>query len=226
MKSAIDKILSIFETGKLPTKEAYSTCTILKDGAGISYGMHQATDKSGSLDKILSEYIKNGGVYADKLKEFQVKLSNNETTLSGSLQQLWVLDLIKTLKLAGADPIMQSAQDKIFNDLYWEPAVERANACKLNMPISFLTLYDTSIHSGPAGIEKIRSMFPQFPPSKGGDEKEWVLAYINARKNYLLSSSNQLVRNSSYRIDEIKNLYDSKNFELKLPITIRGVKIT
>ncbi len=37
-KRAIDSIISIFETGRVPTPAAYATCAVLKDGAGISYG--------------------------------------------------------------------------------------------------------------------------------------------------------------------------------------------
>ncbi len=36
-KHAIDCVLSIFETGRIPTAASYATCTILADGAGISY---------------------------------------------------------------------------------------------------------------------------------------------------------------------------------------------
>jgi len=46
-KHAIDCIISIFETGRVPTAAAYATCTILPDGAGISYGKHQSTDRAG-----------------------------------------------------------------------------------------------------------------------------------------------------------------------------------
>ena len=52
-KHVIDCVLSIFETGRVPTSASYSTCSILADGAGISYGKHQCTDKSGSLDLVV-----------------------------------------------------------------------------------------------------------------------------------------------------------------------------
>ena len=52
-KHAIDCVLSIFETGRVPTAASYSTCTILADGAGISYGKHQSTDRAGSLDLVV-----------------------------------------------------------------------------------------------------------------------------------------------------------------------------
>jgi hypothetical protein len=69
-KKVIDSVLSIFETGKVPTPASYSTCAILTDGAGISYGKHQATDRAGSLDKIVDLYIQQGGKHGEELKQF------------------------------------------------------------------------------------------------------------------------------------------------------------
>ncbi len=60
-KKIIDAIVSINETGKIPSEKSYSTVAILADGAGISYGKHQATDKSGSLDKIVKKYKELSG---------------------------------------------------------------------------------------------------------------------------------------------------------------------
>ena len=34
-KRVINNVLCIFETGRLPSRESYSTCYILNDGAGI-----------------------------------------------------------------------------------------------------------------------------------------------------------------------------------------------
>ena len=67
-KHAIDCVLSIFETGKIPTAASYATCTILADGAGISYGKHQCTDRAGSLDAVVKRYIALGGQFATAFK--------------------------------------------------------------------------------------------------------------------------------------------------------------
>ena len=54
-------IVSIFETGRLPSPDAYATATVLADGAGVSYGAHQATAHSGSLLAVVAEYYDQGG---------------------------------------------------------------------------------------------------------------------------------------------------------------------
>ena len=47
----IKSIVSVFETGKAEGDPA--AVVVLPDGAGISYGLHQATDRAGSLDEIV-----------------------------------------------------------------------------------------------------------------------------------------------------------------------------
>ena len=79
-KHAIDCVLSIFETGRTPTAASYATCTILADGAGISFGKHQCTDRAGSLDLVVKRYIALGGQHATALKAFEPVLAANQST--------------------------------------------------------------------------------------------------------------------------------------------------
>ena len=201
-KKAIDCIISIFETGKIPSLASYSTCTILKDGAGISYGKHQSTDKSGSLDRIVQKYIADGGSKSAELKPFLDELAANATAaLNPVSPPTWAVGLMTLLKEAGADPKMQAAQDYVFNEGYWFPAQKAGKDMGLTLPLSYCILYDTAIHSGPGGIQKIRALFPEGPPAKGGDEKAWCYAYIKARRGWLQGSSNPLVQKTIYRMD-------------------------
>jgi hypothetical protein len=225
-KKVIDSVLSIFETGRLPTPSAYSTCTILTDGAGISYGKHQSTDKSGSLDKIVDLYIHKCGIRADDLKSYMPQLASNETSkVDPRNPPAWVNHLVGILKEAGKDPIMQAAQDEIFDSCYWVPAVGHAQSAGLSYALSHLVIYDTCIQSGPAGVASIRARFPEAAPCNGGDEKLWVQAYVNARRAWLESYPNVLVQKTVYRMDEINSIIKSGNWDLTMPLTVRGVKI-
>lgn len=227
-KRVINNVLCIFETGRLPSKESYSTCSILNDGAGISYGKHQCTDKSGTLDLVCKKYIELNGHHAQELSMYMVHLMSNESAKYNSDRSKypsWLVSLINLLKVAGADPIMQKAQDEIFDLHYWATAVKHAENIGLQTALGYLICYDSTIHSGPAGVKIIRNLFPQKSPANGGNEKEWCLAYINARRNWLLSSKNELVRRTVYRMDAFKTIADSGNWELNTPMTVRGVKI-
>lgn len=226
-KHVIDCVLAIFETGRIPTPAAYSTCSILSDGAGISYGKHQATDKSGSLDAVCKRYIQLKGIHAEALSGCLPQLSCNESTAVNPKAPYpeWLNQLIELLKMAGADPLMQRAQDETFDELYWLPAVKIATEIGLQTALGQLTTYDTCIHSGPGSVSKIRKLFPEAAPVNGGDEKTWVLAYIAARKNWLQSRDNPIVQKTVYRMEELRKIADADNWDLKTPLIVRKVKI-
>jgi hypothetical protein len=54
-RAAVKAIVSCHETGR-PIGN-YSALVVLNDDAGITYGSHQATHKSGSLYKIVQMYV-------------------------------------------------------------------------------------------------------------------------------------------------------------------------
>jgi chitosanase len=226
-KKVIDSVLSINETGKLPSPTAYSTVTILKDGAGISYGKHQSTDRSGSLDAIIMRYLDLDGAMASSFDPYIAKLSANFSSKVDPVNPPSdVKALMKLLADSGKDPLMQRAQDEIFDEQYWNPAVLKGQAMKLVLPLSYLALYDTSIHSGPGRIDALRKVFPERPPVTGGDEKAWTKAFLKARYTWLRSSSNTLVQRSADRVTAILKIADNDNWTLKTPFVYRfGVTI-
>ena len=227
-KRAIDSVLSVFETGKVPTPASYSTCTILADGAGISYGKHQCTDRAGSLDAVVKAYILGGGRYAADLRSFVPYLESNFSTKEppGGPWSPQVRGLVDVLVDAGSDPVMQQAQDAVFDRDYFTPAVNHAVAIGLTQALSLLVVYDTCIHSGPRGVDTIRVRFPEKSPAAGGDERAWVSAYLNARRAWLAGNSNPVVQKTVYRIDALADLVRSDNWTLAMPFTVRKVTVS
>jgi chitosanase len=130
------------------------------------------------------------------------------------------------LKEAGKDPVMQSAQDQVFDEVYWRPAVNIAEAAGLKTALGHLVIYDTCIHSGPGMVGKIRAMFPEKSPANGGDEREWVRAYVSARRGWLAAFPNPIVQGTVYRPDAFRVIMDAGNWDLRMPLVVRGVKIS
>lgn len=227
-KRAIDSVLSIFETGALPSPGSYSTCTVLADGAGISYGKHQCTDKAGSLDKVCQKYVSLNGPRSAELSKYIGQLALNESTKVNPKgpYPAWMQELIKLLKDLGSDPFMQDAQDSVFDTEYFTPAVLQANSIGLTKALSLLVIYDTCIHSGPGRVATHRKAFPEASPANGGNEEAWVKAYILARRKWLLSSTNALVQKTVYRQDALMEIANSGNWDLNLPMVVRNVRIT
>lgn len=218
-KRIIHSIVSVFETGQV--EPDYTAVVVLPDGAGITYGMHQSTDKSGSLDAILQWYIEHDGEQSEVLAGFMPRLEQNATSgadpdnLPG-----WVEELMEVLRIAGEDPIMQQAQDVVFDEWYWKPASAKAVDMGLKLPLSWLVVYDSTIHGS---LESVRKRFPESPPADGGDEYKWVVAYLQARKSFLAEID---IGWTSYRIDAMLRLAALGNWELQTPIHIQKPKAT
>lgn len=223
-KQTIQSIVRVFETGK--ATPSYGTTTILPDGAGLSFGEMQSTDASDSLDRIIFSYRDAHGLYADEFIPYIQYLATDATAkVDPKHPPQWCVELIALLKKAGTDPIMGRCQDFIFDTNYWEPAVKQAEQMKLTLPLTYGLIFDTVIQSGSGGVAKIRKLFPEVPPSSGGDEKKWAQAYVKARKNWLLSFTNPIVQRTIYRMNEFQTLIDAGNWNLDLPLKIRNVNI-
>lgn len=226
-KYAVDCIVSIFETGRIPTAAAYATCTILPDGAGISYGKHQCTDKAGSLDAVVKRYIELGGQHAAAFRGMLPYFASNKSTTEPP-RGPWSAETtaaVNLLKQAAADPKMHQAQDEVFDANYWAPAVNACASMGLKSALAHAVIYDTCIHSGPGMVTNMRNRFAAVPPAKGGDEKEFIKQYCQARETWLASSSNELVRRTVYRMDAFQALIAEGNWDLRLPLAVRGVVI-
>lgn len=223
----INKIMSVIETGKLPSVESYSSCQILNDNAGISYGKHQATDASGSLDKIVFKYIDLNGLWAGDISPYVHLLEDNLTRKPTEE----VNALIKALKNAGTDKVMQDIQDEVFYNDYFKPAEEHCLFMDLKTPLAHLIIYDTCIQSGPAAVNKMRKLFPEVPPIKHGNEKVYLNAYLKARYNWLSnfndngSNKEKLIRNSAKRIIQLQKILNDDNMILDKPINVFGIAI-
>ena len=216
------QIVSIFETGS-PEGDP-GRCSVLADGAGITYGIHQGTDASGTLDEILLEYDHQGGRWRRELSEFYVWLSENGTRDEDPKNPTPQCErLIALLRSAGKyDPIMRAAQEAVFERLYWRPAMGQAIDLHLRFPLSQVCLYDLAVQSGLGRLAKLRLAFSQLPPSKGGSEEAWTLELLRARRAFLLRSSNELVRKSVYRVEALMHLAEVDQWQLQSPFLVRG----
>lgn len=234
-RQTISNIVSVFETGKIPGVDAYSCCTILSDGAGISYGAHQATAKSGSLQFVIDEYLNLGGLHAQTIRDALPGLASSLTCRSADRAPMYARKLMNALSAAGSDPRMQAAQDAVFDREYWGPASAEAGKLGLVTALGHLILYDTAIQSGPSRIGKLRPMFPAKPPSavfgSGASEAVWLTQFLGAREKFLTtftssdSERQTLVRRTVYRVIALETLVIGKAWSLTGPLTVRGVRV-
>lgn len=212
-KKKIQEILNVFETGK--AEGDYSNVSIFHDAPGevrqITFGRSQTTQHS-HLHELMQDYIVASGKYADLFKGINFKdysLVNNKT-------------LIANLKLSGSDPIMREVQDRFFDRRYWEPAIKWAKNNGITSPIGQLVIYDSFIHSG--GIPSyLRNRFPERTPTNGGNEVEWLRAYLKTRHNWLKNHSRKILNKTIYRTSAMINHLEKGDYNLDSPFFANGV---
>lgn len=221
VEKKVNQILNVFETGKLEGDP--SNVTIFKDGLKslradrkqLSYGKKQTTESYGLRGLIQLYCNMKGAKYASYFKQKlsiigRVSLADNET-------------FIDMLKKAGTDPVMSKAQDMFFENEYGQRAKAFFLKNEFTLPLSYAVIFDSIIHSGQIR-DDIRNMFIEVPPSKGGYEKAWIKAYVEARKDWLISKS-PLLAKTVYRMNSFLDAISKDNWNLEKPFLANGVKI-
>jgi hypothetical protein len=224
-RDTIESVVSVFETGRLPGPDAYATTALLADGAGISYGIHQATAASGSLVAVVRTYYGLGGGLGDWTVDEALRGVLMSVGRSPELVPPRVLETMSRLREAGEDSRMVAAQNQVFEVQYWAPALRQCAELRLTLPLSALALYDLAIHSGLGRLAMLRRQFPEMPPSKGGAEQMWTSALVLARHRWLLGNAREVVRRTAYRTQALRDLMAEDRWSLCPPLVVRGVRV-
>lgn len=218
-KRLIERIVNVFETGR-PDGD-YGAIAIFNDGPHdipqITYGRSQTTE-FGNLRELVERYVNAGGLFSAELAPFAPLVGRDILTNDAEFKML--------LRRAGReDPVMQQTQDEFFDVRYFQPAMRWADNHQFTLALSALVIYDSFIHSGGI-LSFIRNKFPEVPPDKGGDEKAWIKAYVNARHRFLAHHHRAAVRKTVYRTNCFKREIARDNWDLSLvPINANGVKV-
>lgn len=218
-------IISVFETGQ--AKGDYGTIVCHpRDPGGLTFGKHQTTIHTGNLYFLIKEYCDTDGAkYVNELRpylvELEKKLASRKLACSSGSQEL--KDIMRILRDSGSDPVMQAVQDEFFERAYWIPAMKTATDLGINTPLGQAVVYDSFIH-GSWNRMRDRTNQNSGLISRIG-EQAWIKAYIDTRRHWLANHSNYLLRNTVYRMDAFKQLIRDNNWNLTLPLTIRGQRI-
>ena len=196
----IKNVLNIAEQGTQSIP--YGKVEVMPDGPK---GINQITlsvgftQYGGNLGKVIDEYLVRGGVQTGLGR---YKMGDSGLAYNSTFKGL--------LKLAGNDPIMQSVQEELYVSLYIGPAIKWGESEGFVEPLSFLVICDSFLHSGSI-LTFLRNRFTERTPKWGGDERAWIIAYIDVREKWLATHSNKLLRNTTYRTRyyrELANLGD------------------
>lgn len=218
-KRTAQAIVNIFETGRL--RGDYGNVTVARGDLGhLTYGRSQTTLASGNLFLLAKAYVEAvGAEFAEALRPFLPRLAARDFSLDGdaTLRQL--------LRQAGEDPVMREVQDGFFDRVYWMPATQRAGTAGIATALGTTVVYDSTIHGSWKLIQERTNTAAGGGPSAVG-EQVWIARYVAERRGWLASSDPAtLLPRTVYRMDELKKLIDASNWNLPLPLRVRGVGI-
>lgn len=200
----------------------YSQITILPDGPNrirqltLSVGF---TQSSTNLEKVIRLYLDKKGKYSNRFTPYLKRISTD----FGLVNDKNFIDALVTS--SKNDQLMRDAQDEIFDQVYFGPALKWCEKEGIKTPLGILVVYDSMLQSGQI-FTFLRNKFVEKTPAHGGDEKKWISSYVNVRNNWLSNHSNKAVRNSAYRTRTYIKLIEANNWDLKGPIkTLNGCNV-
>lgn len=217
----IRKVLSVAETGKSEWNP--SAVYIWPDDNRFKPARKQVTlsigfTENGNLKKVLERYLAKGGALGSTFAPYLATLGSGPTRAGDS-------KFIQALKDAGKEPAMADAQKECFDEFYLGPAFKWAKQNGFTLPLSFLVIADSFLHSG-SMLGFLVSSFAEKRPAAGGNEKAWIKEYLAARKKWLAGHSNQILRKTTYRADCFIIEHTRDNWDLdKSPIVMHGTKV-
>jgi len=225
VKRKIEQVINVFETGSAKGNYAaiskhadYTDPDTKTKIVQVTYGRSQTTE-FGNLKALIQDYVNDKGEYASQLQPYLNRIGFKPSLATDAI-------FCQALINAGAnDPIMKKSQDDFFDSKYYGPAYSWFLINGFALPLSLLVIYDSYIHSGSI-LAFLRKKFATSVPSHGGEEKEWLANYVNARYNWLANHSSDLLRKTVYRPQCFKDQIKNNNWGLSQPINAHGVIIS
>ncbi|MFN8394688.1 MAG: chitosanase [Bacteroidia bacterium] len=218
-----DQCISVFENGE-PTIQ-YAYIENIHDGRGYTAGRAGFTTRTCDLLEVLRRYdvLRPGQPIAAHIPLLESRCTNDDSSVVGleSLPADWVA--------AAADSVFLAVQDAVVDEYYFQPAYAYALELELHMPLSLLNLYDACIQHGdgddPDGLGAMIERTNKKSggsPADGRDEKRWLDNFMKVRRATLRNpddeSTQEAWRESVYRVDALRGLFDDEQYYLTSPL--------
>ncbi len=216
-KKTAQAIVNIFETGEALGN--YAAVTFHPDDPGhLTYGRSQTTLASGNLYLLIKTYCaEEHADFGSRLRAYLGPLAQRDISLDRNKE------FRDCLAKAGEDPVMHDVQDRFFDQVYWRPAMAAAGASGLLSGLGIAVVYDSYVHGS---WKKIKETTDQNASPAGTDERGWIRRYVKNRREWLAGHENILLHRTVYRMDAFQQLIEESNWDLVLPLRVRGVEIT
>jgi hypothetical protein len=127
----------------------YGQTEILKDGAGISFGGYQVTERGGNLYKFMQNFAQRNTKYKAQAQAY-LKMFSDPTHFSGNKKQF-----MKWLRKIGNTEESKRAQDQIFVQQYYNPAKRIASKKGITDNKAIVHIIDHTLNAGAGGARKM-----------------------------------------------------------------------
>ena len=211
-------IINIFETSKILGDYSLVVC-VVGDAGGLTYGKAQTTINSGNLYLLIKAYVEEPGAdFADELRPYLNRVRDRDSRLCNDTS------FKDILRQAGKiDDVMIEVQDAFFDRVYWQPAVSRAERNGITTALGTAVVYDSTVHGSWVRMRDRTNANHGNINNIG--EQDWVSHYVTIRRAWLASFLPRILGRTTYRMDAFRRIINAGNWDLELPLNVRGLRI-
>jgi chitosanase len=211
------ELVSSAENSSLDWKAQYKYIEDIGDGRGYTAGIIGFCSGTGDMLEMVQHYtdLEPGNILAKYIPALK---KVNGTASHTGLGDPFVADW----KTAAKDTVFQTAQNDERDSVYFNPAVQQAEADGLHALGQFM-YYDAMVMHGPGddpvsfgGIRKT-AMSHAKTPAQGGNETTYLNAYLDARKAAMLTEA---AHDDTSRVDTEQRVFlNNGNLDLNPPLS-------
>ena len=166
------EITNAFEGGKADSLQTL-------DSGIVSYGKHQATLASGTLESVINSYIaESDSDTSVAIEKFLPRIQLREESLRTDET------FLSLLTTAAQEEAMSNAQEGVFSENFWEPAKKLAEKIGICSPLGKAIFYDTKIQGG---LNTVLSRTIDALPESQQTERGFLALFLDKRRDYLES---------------------------------------
>jgi len=220
-QSTILSLTSIAENSQTTFDWGYAEN--IGDGRGITFGIIGFT--SGTYDGTMLiqriNELDSSNVLTSYLPAFEAIDASPHNSDGLSNDTTGLDNFIADFNVHGADPIVKQAQLEKQDELYWQPAVAKAEEVGAQYAITLGELYDISVNHGEDGIQQLVRQTDTAmggTPADGVNETDWLEELLNVRLEYM--QSDPTWADALDRVYMYERILGADNVDLSVPLQV------
>ncbi|MDD7941965.1 chitosanase [Actinomycetospora lutea] len=232
-KHVAEAIISTFENST--TELRYAEAQRLGDGRGITAGRAGFTSGTHDLLLVVRRYEQSAGG-STPLTRYVRPLTRIDAAVAdgGDGDGTRGLDGFEDAwrRTSQTDPRLNQAQDGVYDDLYFRPAMDQARRLGMTTALGQLALLDTGIqHGNGTGPDDLPALITETGPA-AGDDPAWLRRFLEVRRRHLenpaYEETTDVWRESLPRVDTLESLVDRQRSDLATPLewTFAGTRFS